>query len=77
MSAGDTMRGPAPDYSGPIKEKAATEDEIARRRRELEPVLYWRHGVLILKRDDIDLIGLDRMLFDRIAQMRFRKLPTA
>lgn len=52
-------------------ERAPSEAEVMRRRRELEPKLYRKHGAIILHRDDPDLIGLDRILFDRIAKMRF------
>ena len=45
--------------------------EVMRRRTELEPRLFRRHGAIILHRDDPDLTGMDRLLYDRLARTRF------
>lgn len=54
-----------------IIERPSTETDVMRRRRELEPKLFRKHGAIIIHRDDPDLIGMDRLLFDRIARTRF------
>lgn len=51
----------------------ATAAEIAHRRKQFEGELFHRHRVLIIGRDAPDLKGLDRILFDRIANERFGK----
>lgn len=54
-----------------------TDPELADHQAEYEVELFRKHRVLVIARDDPELKGLDRILWDRIAVERFGKWSEA